>query len=115
MSTPKNNNNKPEQKALKIGATFVNPLEITFIAGVGNYSMIHFKDGTQKLTCRTLKYFEKLLLDIPFIRPSKSFLVNPHYIKSVELKTNKTIILGDDNAIGISRRNVAVMKAYFSL
>lgn len=115
MPTRKKSNNEAEKKTLKLGTTFVNPLNIKYIEGEGNYSIVYFNDGTKKLSCRTLKYFQNLLKNIPFVRPSKSFLVNTQYIKSVEVKSNKTIILEDDVAIGISRRNVPVMKAYFNL
>ena len=115
MSTQKTASIGPEKKSLKLGTTFVNPPTIKFIEGEGNYSIVHFEDGTKKLSCRTLKYFQNLLKHICFIRPSKSYLVNTNYIKTVEIKSNKSIILDDDLAIGISRRNVPVMKAYFNL
>ena len=115
MSTKKHTLRDTEKKSLKLGTTLVDPCKIKFIEGEGNYSIVHFEDGGKRLSCRTLKYFEHLLKDIPFIRPSKSYLVNTNYVKSVELKSNKSIILQDDIAIGISRRNVPVMKSYFKL
>ncbi|MHA8050433.1 LytR/AlgR family response regulator transcription factor [Aquirufa sp. ROCK-SH2] len=115
MSTSKNTSKESEKKSLKLGTIFVNPETIKFIEGEGNYSIVHFDDGSKRLSCRTLKYFENLLKNFPFIRPSKSYLINTTYIKAVELKSNKSIILHDDIAIGISRRNVPIMKAYFNL
>jgi DNA-binding LytR/AlgR family response regulator len=100
---------------LKIGSILVNPADIKYIKGVGNYSILHFTNGDQKLACRTLKYIQSLLTTISFVRPSKSYLINKAFIKSVEIKNEKKIILDDDFEIGISRRNIPVIKEYFKL
>ena len=99
---------------LKLGTKFIVPTEIKYIEGQGNYSILHFSTGEKMLSCRTLRYFENLLHNLPIIRPSKSYLVNAEHVKLVEFKTKKKIIMNDDFAIGISRRNVPVMKAYFN-
>jgi DNA-binding LytR/AlgR family response regulator len=100
---------------LKLGNLYVNPVDIKYIKGVGNYSILHFNNGDKKLSCRTLKYLESLLTTIALVRPSKSYLVNCAYIKSVDLKLSKSIILTDDFVIGISRRNIPMMKEFFNL
>jgi two-component system LytT family response regulator len=104
-----------QSNTIKLGTKFIVPSEIKYIEGEGNYSILHFTNGEKILSCRTLKYFETLLEKIPIIRPSKSYLVNVTHVKSVELKSKKSIIMNDEFAIGISRRNVPLMKAYFNL
>lgn len=53
--------------------------QITHLVGENNYSWVHFRDGTSRLHAKTISFFESYLPT--FIRPHKSFLVNPACVK----------------------------------
>jgi len=103
-----------EKLLINLGTFKVCPSCILFIRGEGNYSNIFLKDGRKVLSCRTLKFFETLLQDYGFIRPSKSALVNPTCISSVDLKYGKVIKLTNDVNISISRRQVRPLRDFLS-
>ncbi|RXK46816.1 LytR/AlgR family response regulator transcription factor [Aquirufa rosea] len=103
-----------EKLLINLGTFKVCPASILFIRGEGNYSKIFLKDGRKVLSCRTLKFFEILLQDYGFIRPSKSALVNPDGISSVDLKYDKVIKLTNDVNISISRRQVRPLREFLN-
>ncbi|MEL6649986.1 MAG: LytTR family DNA-binding domain-containing protein, partial [Bacteroidota bacterium] len=46
----------------------------------GNFTDFHFADGSKKMICRSLKFYEEALSDSSFLRVHKSHLVNLEYI-----------------------------------
>lgn len=60
-----------------------------------NYTKFHFLDGSSLLVSKTLKEFEKLLHDHPFLRVHQSHLVNIQHIKAF-LKTDGGYLLMQD-------------------
>lgn len=99
-----------EKLLINLGTFKVCPSSILFIRGEGNYSNIFLNDGRKVLSCRTLKFYENLLQEFGFIRPSKSALINPTSISSIDLKTAKVIKLTNDANISISRRQVRPLR-----
>lgn len=77
--------------------------EIIFIEGDDNYSRIHLKDGSEPLVRKTLSTFEDEL-GLPFIRCHKSYLVNRMYIKCLDKKNYKLILInGEEISIPIKK------------
>ncbi len=106
--------NQDEKLLINLGTFKVCPSCILFIRGEGNYSNIFLNDGRKVLSCRTLKFYETLLQGYGFIRPSKSALVNPKSISSVDLKHDKVIKLTNDMNISISRRQVRPLRDFMT-
>jgi two-component system LytT family response regulator len=73
--------------------------DIIRLKGNGNFTDIYFTDGTKKMICRFLKYFDEIL-DKPFLRIHKSHIINMHYVKSYN--KGGYVILRDDSEIELS-------------
>ncbi len=81
--------------------------QIVRLKGDGNYTNIYSIDQAKPLlVSQTLKYFELQLL--PFIRISKSFLINPAYIEQVIEANAKTMYLqfADGTRLPVARRRI---------
>jgi|GEM_PF-2531658 len=66
--------------------------EIIYIEGDDNYCRIHLKDGSEPLVRKTLSVYEAEL-GLPFIHCHKSYLVNRMYIKGLDKKNYKLILI----------------------
>ena len=70
---------KPEQQQIILptlhGFDVIKTSSITKLQAKGNFTEVHFTDGSFKLICKFLKHFDELL-DAPFIRIHRSFIVN---------------------------------------
>lgn len=80
---------------------------IVRLKGDGNYTNIYSINQVKPLlVSQTLKYFELQLL--PFIRISKSFLINPAYIERVIEANAKTMYLqfADGTSLPVARRRI---------
>lgn len=73
--------------------------EIVRLQADGNFTQIFMKDGSKKMVCRFLKYFEDLL-DYPFVRVHRSHIVNFNAVKSYH--KNGEIVLEDNTEIEVS-------------
>ena len=78
-----------------------------------NYTRFYFEDGSKLLVTKTLKEFDKLLIDHNFIRIHQSHLVNTNSIKEF-LKQNGEVILKDGTRIPVSTRKKAVLMEMIS-
>ncbi len=59
--------------------------DILYLKADDNFTLFYFTDGSSKLICRTLKYYENILSSLDFTRIHRSHLVNLHHI----IKYNK--------------------------
>lgn len=90
------------------GVKIVNPIDIVYVEGSGNCSILHFKNGAHYLDTRTLKIYD-VLLDNHFFRTHKSFIVNLRQIdeilhgdvQAVVLKSGKQIAVARDRKKGL--------------
>mgnify|MGYP003606920059 CR=1 FL=1 len=73
--------------------------EIVRLQADGNFTQIYLKDGSKKMVCRFLKYFDELL-DFPLVRVHRSHIVNFNFVKSYH--KNGEIILQDNTEIEVS-------------
>jgi two-component system, LytTR family, response regulator len=74
---------------------------ITKLQAKGNFTEIYFNNGSFKLICKFLKYFDDLL-DAPFIRVHRSFIINANCIKSYSKSAGGFITLLDGSEIEVS-------------
>ena len=94
---------KPEKQQIILptlqGFDVVKIEEIVRLQADGNFTQIYLKDGSKKMVCRFLKYFDELL-DFPLVRVHRSHIVNFNFVKSYH--KNGEIILQDNTEIEVS-------------
>lgn len=76
---------------------------IIMLEGFINYTIVHLRDGTQKLYARTLSHFQKLLVNDCFIRVHQRYLVNQMFIVNYDEKGNR-LLMENNMTVSISRR-----------
>jgi two-component system LytT family response regulator len=96
---------KPEQQQIILptlqGFDVIKTASITKLQAKGNFTEIYFTDGTFKLICKFLKHFDELLEE-PFVRIHRSFIVNLNYIKSYSKSAGGFVTLQDGSEIEVS-------------
>ncbi len=94
---------KPEKQQIILptvqGFDVVKIDEIVRLQADGNFTQIYLQDGTKKMVCRFLKFFDELL-DFPLVRVHRSHIVNFNFVKSYH--KNGEIVLHDDTEIEVS-------------
>lgn len=67
----------------------------------GNFTDIFLADGSKKMICKFLKHFDELL-DDPFTRVHRSFIVNVNFIKSYSKSAGGFVTLTDGSEVEVS-------------
>lgn len=67
----------------------------------GNFTDVYLADGTCKMICKFLKHFDEML-DVPFVRVHRSFIVNTRFIKSYSKSAGGFVTLLDGSEIEVS-------------
>lgn len=67
----------------------------------GNFTDVYLADGSKKMICKFLKHFDDLL-DAPFVRVHRSFIVNTDYVKSYSKTAGGFVTLTDGSDIEVS-------------
>lgn len=97
------NNMKGEQQLKRLALHTQEKIHVTQIEDIvrmeadGNCTFFHFKDKTRLLVTKTLKEYDQLLSDHPFMRVHQSHLVNMYQIHSY-IKTEGGYLLMKDGA-----------------
>ncbi len=82
--------------------------EILFLKGVVNYTEFHFRDGSKKMTCLTLKRCEEQLPS--FVRINRSYLINPGIITQIYSEgVSRFVRLNSGQVFSVSRRRKRVL------
>jgi two-component system LytT family response regulator len=84
------------------GVFFFAPAEIIRLEGENNYTRFIFNDRKPMLVSKTLKEYDDLLKPYGFLRVHKSYIVNRHFIVSIEREGY--IKMKDGLLVEISRR-----------
>jgi DNA-binding LytR/AlgR family response regulator len=77
--------------------------QIIMMKGVANYTCFYLKNGKQRLTAHTLKYYEPLLDGKGFLRVHRGIIVNQDCILKHDIDTS-SLFLVDGYEVEISRR-----------
>jgi DNA-binding LytR/AlgR family response regulator len=91
---------------MRVGKDIICPSEVQYCQGAGNYTVIMLHNGKHILSSHTLKFVTTLL---KLKRSSKSFAVNPSYIKSLE---DTNIVMQSGKEIPVSRRNLPEVSSF---
>jgi two-component system, LytTR family, response regulator len=67
-----------------------------------NLTEFFFNDGSHRLICRTLKFYEELLTDLDFIRIHKSHLINLHYLKRYKKGKGGQVVMSDNSVLDVA-------------
>ncbi|WP_025740581.1 LytR/AlgR family response regulator transcription factor [Aquimarina pacifica] len=86
------------------GYFVVNVEDIIKCRSEKNYTIFFLKDGKEIVSSKTLKEYEKLLIDCNFIRVHKSNLINLECIKQYLRGEGGSVILSDGSEVEVSRR-----------
>jgi two-component system, LytTR family, response regulator len=96
---------KPEQQQIILptlqGFDVIKTSSITKLQAKGNFTEVYFTDGSFKLICKFLKHFDELL-EAPFIRIHRSFIINRNFIKSYSKSAGGFVTLLDGSEIEVS-------------
>ncbi|UAY52183.1 LytR/AlgR family response regulator transcription factor [Ferruginibacter albus] len=96
---------KPELQQIALptlhGFDIIKTASITRLQAKGNFTEVYFTDGSFKLICKFLKHFDELL-DAPFIRIHRSYIVNSNFIKSYSKSAGGYVTLHDGTEIEVS-------------
>lgn len=80
---------------------------IAYLQADGNYTSIHFTDGSKFFDTRTLKVYQELLPQEHFFRVHNSYMVNVAYIQEYNNENGPVVVLKNNETIPISRANLA--------
>jgi two-component system, LytTR family, response regulator len=83
------------------GFEVVKLADIVRLKANGNFTDVHLTDGSKKMVCRFLKYFEELL-PLPFMRVHKTHLINTDYVKSYHKSAGGYITMTDGVEVELS-------------
>ena len=96
---------KPGQQQIVLptmqGFDVIKTADITKLQAKGNFTEVHLTNGTHKLICKFLKHFDDLL-EAPFIRVHRSYIVNLNFIKSYSKSAGGYVTLHDGSEIEVS-------------
>jgi two-component system LytT family response regulator len=111
------NKTKPGRLKLntRTGYFFIDPDDIIYIEADGNYSQIRQVNGKTEITTISLGSLEKLLETGPFLRVSRSFIINMKYISRVDRRTNMCELEynGSLHKLKIPSQKVKLLEGYF--
>ena len=96
---------KPELQQIILptlhGFDVIKTSTITKLQAKGNFTDVYLTDGSCKMICKFLKHFDELL-ELPFIRIHRSFIVNLNFIKSYSKSAGGYVTLQDGSEIEVS-------------
>jgi two-component system LytT family response regulator len=96
---------KPDQQQIILptlqGFDVIKTDTITKLQAKGNFTEVYFTNGSYKLICKFLKHFDEVL-DAPFIRVHRSFIINANFVKSYSKSAGGYITLHDGSEIEVS-------------
>lgn len=84
------------------GFEVVQVKEILRLQANDNFTDFHLLDGSRKVICRTLKFYEDILKEYDFLRVHKSHIVNLQYIKAYKKGKGGQVTLSDGSVVDVS-------------
>ena len=78
-----------------------------------NFTDIHLLHGRKLMICRTLKFYENLLIEFRFVRVHKSHLINIDYVKRYLKGKGGQVVMEDDSVVDVSPNRKKELLAYF--
>jgi DNA-binding LytR/AlgR family response regulator len=108
---------KPDRLRLntRTGYVFVDTADILYCEADGNYSYIWLTSGKKETSTLNLGSIMKLLDSGAFLRISRSYLVNMHYLSRVDRKMNTCELQAEDTVytLKVPSQNIRILEEYF--
>jgi len=95
------------------GFEIIKPTDILYCEADNNFTKFHLTNNTQLLICRTLKYFEELLQDQPFVRIHRSHMINLEYVTRYTKGKGGFVTLNDQIELEIAPKKKSEFLASF--
>lgn len=76
--------------------------DIVRCQGNDNFTDFFLTDGSKKMICRTLKFYEDILEEFGFMRVHRSHLVNLEYVTSYKKGKGGTLMMSDGSSVDVS-------------
>jgi len=92
------------------GYHYIELEKIFFLKSNSNTTTVHFEKEEPISVTKTLKYFEKKLLGLPFLRIHESFIINVQKLYKYSKGKRKYVILTDGQKISISKRKQSTLE-----
>ncbi|MCB9232500.1 MAG: response regulator transcription factor [Bacteroidia bacterium] len=70
--------------------------------GNGNFTDFYLADGSKRVICRTLKFYDELLTECDFLRVHRSHLINLQYVKGYKKGKGGQVIMSDGTAVEVA-------------
>ena len=80
---------------------------IVRLEGEGNYTLLHFSDGSRLMVSLTLKKMEERLSPSMFVRPHKKNIINLLYLQEIRPGKTMSVRLTNGDEVEVSRRKVS--------
>lgn len=84
------------------GFEVVQVKDIIRCQGNGNFTDFFLLDGSKRMICRTLKFYDEILSELDFLRVHKSHLVNLQYVKTYKKGKGGQLQLIDGSVVEVS-------------
>lgn len=78
-----------------------------------NFTDFHLTDGSKKVICRTLKFYEGLLADFDFLRVHKSHMVNLQHVRKYKKGKGGQLIMSNESVVDVSPANKKAVLDWF--
>ena len=89
------------------GFRVIDPRQIVYLRGEVNYTRFFLADKSELLSSKTLKEYERLLVDLGFCRIHQSFLINLSHVNSYQRGEGGVVTLSNGDHLDVSRRRKA--------
>lgn len=99
-----------EDKKILIGSEDDNELhvknvqDIVYMESVGRKTKTYCKEGKEYVLKNSLSHMEESLPDEKFFKIHRSFIINVDYLKGINIKTEKMVLLHNGIKLRISHR-----------
>ncbi len=84
------------------GFEVVQVKDIIRCQGNDNFTDFYLSDGSKKMICRTLKFYEDILSEFGFMRVHRSHLVNLEYVSAYKKGKGGTLTMSDGSSVDVS-------------
>lgn len=88
--------------------------DILHLEANDNFTNFYLKNGSKKVICRTLKFYEDVLKDSGFMRIHRSHIVNLNYITSYKKGKGGQVELKDGSVVDVSASKKEELLKWFS-
>jgi len=95
------------------GFELVQVKDIVRLQANDNFTDFHLLDGTRKVICRTLKFYEEVLAEYDFLRIHKSHIINLNFVQAYKKGKGGQVTLTNGSVLDVSATRKASLLERF--